>query len=425
MKRGMKTKLIVLLMAILSLFVFAGCSMGESLDEALATRDLTAQVTYYANGGLFENNAKVKNIYYSTGSKALHIGEVNPTSGSIDISRAGYELAGWYHVDKITDEKNGLCELGDEVDFSTPLAEGEHWTIAAKWRALVGLKVVMVCDAGATIAVDKAIDLKEGVTSFKNGDVIGEIGYDSKDTVTSAATPDVKLFTVKNKTHTFFGYYADAACTKEVSWPIKRGETQQTVYAKYIEGDWTFVKTAREVSQMFAALKGGANKRYWIANDIDCSSLTSVDSITSFGGEIKGNGYTLSNLTFNKSLTAGVNKFAMFGDIQETAKLSDITFTGVKLNATLRPSMHAQIYVVFTSKAAGATVANVNVSATLTVDAPKGENASFVDNINGSGAMTYDNCLFGGYTTDEEYVTVSGGNEFVVDGSAEDFVIFN
>ena len=61
MKRRMRTKLIVLLMAILSLFVFAGCSMGESLDEALATRDLTAQVTYYANGGF---GGSIKDFFF-------------------------------------------------------------------------------------------------------------------------------------------------------------------------------------------------------------------------------------------------------------------------------------------------------------------------------------------------------------------------
>ena len=94
MGRKMKAKLIALLLAILSLFVLAGCSMGESLDEVLDTRDLSPHVTYYANGGLFESNNAVKDLYYSTGSKALNIGTVNPISGSVDIKRDGFEIVG-------------------------------------------------------------------------------------------------------------------------------------------------------------------------------------------------------------------------------------------------------------------------------------------------------------------------------------------
>ena len=424
MRKSVKTKLLVLLMAILSLFVFAGCSMGESLEDALATRNLSPRVTYYANGGLFEDNSTVKDLYYSTDSKALNIGVVIPTSGSVNIKRDGFELAGWYFVDKVVDEKTGVCELGDEVDFTQTLDEGEHWVVAAKWRALVGLKVVMVCDDGETVAVDKAKDgLTAGATSFKNGDVIGEISYDSKDTVTSAATPDLRLFTVKDKTHTFFSYYMDAECTQEVAWPIKRAEEQQTVYAKYIKGDWSFVKTADDVYKMFAALKGGANKSYWICNDINYTKSTPVESMTSFGGEIKGNGYTISGLTFSKTLTQGVNKFSIFGDIKETAKISDLNLTEISVSLKLRNGLHGQVYLGFGSLAVGASVSSVQLSfktAGVEIDGP---DDAFVDNINGTGTATYGTCLFGGYATDEEYIAATEGKGFTVTGSAEEFII--
>ena len=362
MKKTLKTKLLVLLMAIVSLFVFAGCSMGESLEEALATRNLSPRVTYYANGGLFESNSAVKDLYYPTGAKALNIGVVNPTSGSVDIERDGFELAGWCFVKKVVDEKTGVCELGDDVDFSQPLKEKEHWVIAAKWRALVGLKVVLVCDEGETIAVDKAMDgLKEGVTSLKNGDTIGEISYDSKDTVTSAATPDLRLFTVKDKTHTFFNYYMDAACTKEVTWPIKRAEEQQTVYAKYIKGNWSFVKTADDVYKMFAGLKSGEKKSYWICNDIEYTKSAKVETISTFNGEIRGNGYTINGLTFGKELAQG-NVFSIFGDVKATAKISDLNLTGISVSLKLRPSIHTQVYLVFSSIEAGAGISNVKLS---------------------------------------------------------------
>lgn len=428
MKKTFKTKLLVLLMAILSLFVFAGCSMGESLDEALATRNLSPRVTYYANGGLFESNSAVKDLYYPTGAKALNIGVVNPTSGSVDISRDGFELAGWYFVEKVVDEKTGVCELGDEVDFTQPLKEKEHWVIAAKWRALVGLKVVLVCEDGETLAVDKAMDgLKEGVTSLKNGDVIGEISYDSKDTVTSAATPDLRLFTVKDKTHTFFNYYMDAACTQEVAWPIKRAEEQQTVYAKYIKGDWSFVKTADDVYKMFAALKGGASKSYWLCNDIEYTKTSAVETINSLKGEIKGNGYTISGLTFSRELSQG-NTFSIFGDVKAAAKISDLNLTNISISLKLRTSIHTNVYLVFASMEAGAGISNVKLSFKengVAIDCPNREdNKSYVDNINGTGTAVYTNCLYGGYNTDADYLTATESKGFTVTGNMEEIINF-
>ena len=424
MKGKMKAKLIAFFTAILALFVFAGCSMGESLEEVLETRDLSPRVTYYANGGLFESNNAVKDLYYPTGAKALDIGKINPTSGSISISRSGFEIVGWCIAEQV-DAETGLCVLGDEWDFTTQLKEGEHIKLAAKWRALVGLQVVMVCDGGDTVEIGNKVENDATLKgeSFQNGDVIGEIAYDSKDTVSSAATPDARLFTVKDKTHTFYGYYWDAECTQEISWPIQRGDEQQTVYAKYIKGDWTFVKTADEVYKMFNALKGGAKKSYWICNDINYTKDVDLEGMTSFAGEIQGNGYTISGLRFSKSLTQGVNKFSIFGDIKDTAKISNLTLTNVSVSLKLRPNIHTQAYLVFMSKAAGATVEGVTISMAETdgfiIDGP---DTSFVDNINATGTAVYESCLYGGYETDAEYVTESAGQGFTVTGNPETFI---
>ncbi len=423
MKRRMKAKLIALFVAILSLFVFAGCSMGESLAEVLATRNLSPRVTYYANGGLFESNSGVKDLYYPVGAKALDIGNINPTSGSVDVTRKGFELAGWYIAEKV-DEKTGLCELGDEWDFTTQLQEGEHIILAAKWRALVGLQVVMVCDDGETVEINKKVENEATLKgeSFKNGDLIGEIAFDSKDTITSAATPDARLFTVKDKGYTFYSYYWDKECTQAISWPIKRGDEVQTVYAKYIKGEWNFVKTADDVYKMFEGLKIGTKKNYWICNDIDYTNGVALNGMTSFAGTIQGNGYTISGLKFTKSMSQG-NKFSMFGDIKDTAKITDLTLTNVSVTLTLRPNIHVNAYLVFSSKAAGATVSNVAISMAeenaFVISKP---DTSFVDNINMEETTTYTSCLYGGYETDAKYVEESAGQGFTVTGNPEEFI---
>ncbi len=413
MKRKLKNKLLVFFSAVLSLLILGGCKMGDSLEDVKEKYNLTAQVTYYANGGVFESGKNEKVMYYSAGSKALNIGAITPLSGSVGITYDGYELIGWYHVSEVLDEKTGLCELGEEVNFSQPLQEDEEWTIAAKWRLIQGLKVVMVCEEDESVEVGSYVknnaSVDESVTAFKNGDVIGEIFYDKTDKLTSSATPDTRLFKVKDSAYTFYAYYLDEACTQEVSFPLTRGEEQLTVYAKYITGNWTFVSTVLDVNQMFSALRYGAEKNYWICGDINCETTT-VAPIVEFAGQIKGNGYTLSNLEVKETISAGSN-FALFGDIQETAKISDLTIENITISCTFRTGFKADVYFAFRSLATGAEVANVTLQGKLTVNGPSGYG---VNNAETDETGDYVNCLYGGFETDEAYITQTNGNGVTV-----------
>lgn len=408
MKRKFKTKLLVFFSAVLSLLILGGCRMGDSLNDVKDKYNLSAQVTYYSNGGVFESGKSEKVLYYSAGAKALNIGTITPSSGSVGISYDGYELVGWYHVDKVIDAEKGLFELGEEVNFSQPLQENEEWTVAAKWRLIQGLKIVMVCEENENVEVGSYVNnnasVDESVTSFKNGDVIGEIYYDKSDKLTSSATPDSRLFKVKDSAYTFYAYYLDEACTQEVSFPLTRGEEQLTVYAKYITGNWTFVSTVLDVNQMFSALRYGAEKNYWICNDINCQ--TTVAPIVEFAGQIKGNGYTLSNLKVTETISAGSN-FALFGDIQETAKISDLTIENVTMSCTFRTGFKADVYFAFRSLAAGAEVSNVTLQGTLTVNGASGYG---VNNAETDETGDYKNCLYGGFETDEAYIAQTNGN---------------
>lgn len=405
MKRKLKNKLIVLLLALLSLFVLGGCTLTEGLDDVLADRNLEAQVTYYANGGAFGNNVKEKNLYYPADVKAIDITNTNITSGSIKLERTGYELVGWYFVDMdgqgnpiYEDEEAGIYKLAEKVDFSESLQKGDHWIIAAKWRALVGVKVVMVCDEGATVEVGEGKDdMTAGATSFGNGDEIGELNYNSKGLVNLASAqsePDSKFFTVKDRAFTFLDYYMDAECQTPAPDTITRGETDVTIYAKYVEGDWNRITDARGVSEMLSGVKDGKN--YWIMNDIDCSVYGVINPSTETNGMIQGNGYTISNMKLGKSLVAADLQVAMFGKIGASAKIENITFENVTMSYTTKTTMYPEIYGVFVSLAEGATVSNVHISGTLSFDGPGDSAASNM-------AEGYNHCLFGGYASDEAY----------------------
>ena len=414
MKKKLKNKLIVFFSAVLSLLIFGGCRMGDTLEDVKDKYNLTAQVTYYSNGGVFESGKSEKVMYYSAGAKALNIGVVTPSSGSVGISYDGYELIGWYHVNEVIDEETGLCELGEEVDFSQALQEDEEWTVAAKWRLIQGLKIVMACEENETIEVGSYVNnnaaVSEGVTSFKNGDVIGEIYYDKTDKLTTSATPDSRLFKVKDSAYTFYAYYLDEACTQEVSFPLPRGEEQLTVYAKYITGNWTFVSTVLDVNQMFSALRYGGEKNYWICGDINCETTT-VAPIVEFAGRIKGNGYTLSNLKVTETISAGAN-FALFGDIQETAKISDLTIENITMSCTFKTGFKADVYFAFLSLAEGAEVTNVTLQGALTVSGAAGYGVNNAAQTDEEG--DYTNCLYGGFETDEAYITQTNGNGVTV-----------
>ena len=421
MAKRLKKTLIVLLLALCALFVFAGCELGVTKEDALNLRGVNAQVTYYANGGRFEkNNQKKKtDFYFQAGATAYDYGApgVILLSGKAEIDRANFEFMGWYFVDEVTDEENGICTLGKKVDFSVPLQEGDHWLVAAKWKALVGLQVVLVTDNGASLNVELN-DKDKTPTTYANGATIGEVEYDyTTDQVVSAPK---EFFKVTGKTHTFYTYYNDSACTERTQFPITRGEEAQTIYAKYIQGDWTVVSKTSDVRSMFSTLQSGSNKRYIFLNDVDCSKLLEVTAIRTMNGEINGNGYALKNLKVIGELSGKNNDFALFGSIGATAKITNLTIENVSMTAKFStPDFHANVYFLFTEKDAGATISNVNVSGTLKVNGPR---SCVVDNIMLEGGNVFTHCLYGGYTADEAYVTASQGKEFVVSGNAETIV---
>ena len=76
MKRKLKRSLILVFLALASLFIFAGCSFRYTTrQDVIDDYDLEAAVTYYANGGVFENNLDTKTIDYVSGQPAINIGE--------------------------------------------------------------------------------------------------------------------------------------------------------------------------------------------------------------------------------------------------------------------------------------------------------------------------------------------------------------
>lgn len=416
MKKRTKSKLLVWLVSIAAAFLLGGCSLGQSLDDVLETNNLVAKVTYYSNGGSFEGTPDKKDLYFKSGKKALNIGVVTPTNGSAEIERKNYVFDGWYFAvlddennPVFEDEQNKIYKLGDKVDFSVPLQEGDHWILVAKWTANVKVNVQLVCDAEVSIPVK----VKEGeeAISYKNGDVVAIRTYDTKDEVVNPGDGKAP-FNVAGKEYTFVEYYADEACTSLVQWPLKKQDADVTIYAKYIQGDWGVLRTPRDVTNMFSSITSG--KRYWVTRNIDVSG-SKISAKTVFDGEIQGNGYKISNLNVQKSKITAGSTVSLFGDIQATAVIENLTLDGLTLTYSVQ-SAPISVYFAFTSIAEGAKITNVKLSGVMTIT--KAEN-HLITTLSGE----YENCLYGGYTSDAEYIEKTEGKGLIVEGNAKECII--
>jgi hypothetical protein len=401
MRRKKKWGLAAALATISSLFIFAGCTVGESLEEIVEENDLVAQVTYYANGGDFgvtvsdttdrENVllSQKKELYYKDGSKIADIGNIMLSNGSIDFERRDYDFAGWYHVETDVDgnivyevnEVDGVkyMKLGDKVDFSKTIEDGEHWYLCAAWTPRVKVKMKLVCD---TLTDGETIKGKFGEkdAELKNGDIVHEFSFASTgkvDQVSDSWTPD---FEAENGT--YVAYYADEACTQEVQWPISNtANTDVFIYAKYLEGVWTVLRTKNDVKTLFSSKAENSETKFYLSNSIDAENVT-VYPRAKFAATLEGNGYTISNLTLQSTLSQ-TSVSALFGNIQETATIKDITFADLTVTYNSRPNMgigdeyqnqhnekwtHGyEAYLVYATRAMGSVVENVVINGNMTV----------------------------------------------------------
>lgn len=377
MRKRLKCKLIALGAALASLFILGGCKLGESLADVKTKYALTSQVTYYANGGLFEQTKSVKNLYYKADSKAI---DITPDSkiANISLKYDGFDFLAWYHAE--TDE-NGEIVYADEektvpvmsdtpADFSKPLENGEHWTLVADWAKQARVNFILVSDDladGERVKFDeeKSVANEELILERKfEGDSLKEIDEDTN------------LVPAEDSGYTFVQLYKDKDCTAESlmtedDWPIARTETDVNLYAKYIKGDWEIVETAKDVRDMFSGFSSSKMRYYQIA-DIDCSDIQ-VEPTLSFNCEWQGNGFAIKNITVRK-ISIGPKKteredaektVAIFGNIGATANILNVAFENIfVIYETLEEGKTQNFtgirtYLLFTSIKNGAMVQHV------------------------------------------------------------------
>ncbi len=418
MKKRGKAKLIALLLGLMALFTLAGCQLGVTIDQIISGNNLTAQVTYYANGGQFDGGGNIKEMYYKAESRIFNIKETSVTvNGTAEVKRGNHSLLGWYEVElnqdgspKFEDEENLIPVLSDTpVDFAKKIQEGDHWYVGAKWQAKVNLVIQLVCDEGVEIQ-------EKGVASpYKNGDKLRTFSYDAG-TNAVQAFPEIQD---EQGGQVFVEYYNEPECITPVDFPVKQLDGQETdriLYAKYIDSSWTVVRSADEFATMWK--NPTADKKYWIARDIDLR-FTSLAPMENFACEVQGNHYTVHNLKVTKKDLTNTSSVALFGNIAASGVMKNLTFENAKAEYTLHvtANLSTKIYFVFTSLAEGADIENVNFTGTQSsLRITKQLNQLFKQDSIDTAA-----CLYGGFANDAEY-TSAHENGFKVTFDTAQFI---
>ena len=243
--------------------------------------------------------------------------------------RSGYVLIGYYQGTK--DEATGEVTYGEKWDFSTKV--NESVTLYAKWEKQYVIHINYVLD-GQLVEQDDRVNVfgnVSQVTSIKEPSFIG---------------------------NTFVEMYSDLAMTNPLkvstATPFVHGCTQENpvveVYAKFVTGRWTIVRTANDMRSI------SAGSRLYLLNDIDFAELndaeTGLTNITInrgiFTGAIEGNGYTIKNLHYSakgeKGAThAGRNNFGLFSKVQG-ASFTNIVFENCSVVGTVESESDEYFY---------------------------------------------------------------------------------
>lgn len=349
-------------LCIFSAALFAGCRVGtRSYQEYVEANNATIRVTYNANGGTFETNKAVKEIFYKENSRLADIGNVKVSGNNIQIRKPGYTFAGWYSAEKdangnvvYEDEANGIVRLGEKFDFSYRLKKDDRIYLYADWVPEVKINIHLVCDE--PITVSKTEDGETNEYTYSKGDVITQFSFGSGDTL---GIPAEDTAPVASKNATFIRMYMDEDCKIPFSGTaVKPDQGNLSLYAHYIPGIWTLVKTASNVSSMFNSVAAATNK-YYILEDIDMNG-SFFGTFSRFGCTIEGNGHTISNFGLERaSLNTSSTLVSGFGEILSTAKINNLTFKDVTVRLSTRDNTIINALYLFSHRVNSGAELNV------------------------------------------------------------------
>lgn len=367
-----KTKriLIISLLAVIltvAAVIFSACSVGVSVDGLKNTYGLSAHIVYHANGGIIKNT-NVADLYFPEGVTAVYLtddGE-GDYKGNISVTRSKYSLAGWYYPATDSngnivylDEEKDIAKLGEKFDFeNTILQKGDEIHLYAKWVSDRKLEILL--------APDESINNQltyNGVT-YNVGDLLNTWDFEESGKVAKITKDPMTGKSAGPTGYVFAEYFEDEGCTTPVSWPIIGDDSDNNVqiYAKYLTSNWIIISKSSDLYQLYTPTKGNEiTSSFYIKNDVKFAGNTATKLTPNvvFTGEIRGNGYTISNLNLKAVDLVNLQNASIFGTLSDTAYIHDLTLKNATVEISGKSNCAIDTYFLFYMKDEGAKLENV------------------------------------------------------------------
>lgn len=331
--------------------LLASCGTKDNLSD-LINNGYTCKVTIDFCGGL--SNGTGKQLYYTKEGSLMFRPGADKT-GTDEPILSGHHVKEYYIKEKAADGS----ETERVWDFDKDKVTGDV-TIYCRWAKDYTVKILYG-------------DNNENTMTVKVPDGNGSIG---------------RFSSPKWSGHTLVGYYTDSEYKNPVTFPYKHGmsddEPDETVYARFIEGEYELVSKPSDLSTVSA---GGC---YYLLNDIDMSGVDEVTFPENFSGQIIGNGYKISNLRVTQHQTRNGEYYGLFGRLAGEAVISNVTFENLQLSIVLDNAQNNK--VIFLGALAGkcdetVKLENVAIFGNVVIDCAGRKDSDTVMNAELGGAF--------------------------------------
>ena len=338
----------------------ASCSQWDTPYDKLDKDGYNVSVRFDANGGIFAgtedvyivdvfnlNNAKTN----AQGNKEISLIAPNDSkrgTGAFEISKTKSIFVGWYKERALRVDKDGnpLDAYGELTSVS---GREQAYTYSGKWDFD---KSVLELDASKEYkSEENVLTLYAAWVPSFVFDIFAENENGEFELIESKETLSIELPRWNDKTGKMDlkdldgidgKTFKEASLTKDFSELVTgtinggidyetgtmQGDGKVEVYTKWLNGVWFNITTAKQFKDN-SRLDGN----YIINSDIDFTGIVWSSTLAkeSFKGQIIGNGHKLSNITVNQGDTS-VMRGGVFGGIDATAVIKDITFENVTYN---------------------------------------------------------------------------------------------
>lgn len=321
-------KIKLFLILIIALFGFSSIAVGCTGSTLRVPEDYVDVFVHY-NGGNAENQGYA--IYSVPEGARMPSG----ASSIAQPSRSGFEFLTWKKL--VIKGANNVAPTDEEINAAMQVIYNvkNNFDIEANWQGKFNYKLedfsfnfdrieedtVLVAQWEPAryyvILTDETRDDDVDAESYENDYMFKLNSYGYIPQIMNYQIPKVDGYQIE-------GFYTDRACRNEIKefpfYPKEEKITDEAgnlikykvakIYTKWIDSSYTIVREYRDISNITAT------GRYYLKNDVDFDGNV-LTTPSRFSGEIKGNGFKLSNVSVIVEQGRGNTYGALFNNIED------------------------------------------------------------------------------------------------------------